>query len=63
MRSRDRHGPKIAVLLYNALRYGMDYVDLGASALPDASGQKLHRREGIRLCSTPLEPKVGVAVS
>ena len=48
---------KIAVLFYNAVRHGMEYVDPGASfyetPIPQACGrQSASARQGIRLCST-----------
>jgi len=45
---------KIAVLFYNAVRHGMDYVDLAhPSTRPDRARvmDNLHRRAGFRLCA------------
>ena len=59
---------KIAVLFYNAVRYGMDYVDPGASSYEARYRTRvvdnLHRRaKAFGFVLQPLEPKVGAAVS
>jgi transposase len=59
---------KIAVLFYNAVRYGMDYVDPGASAYESRYRTRvvnsLHRRaKAFGFVLQPFEPKVGAAVS
>jgi transposase len=59
---------KIAVLFYNAVRYGMDYVDPGASSYETRYRARvvsnLHRRaRAFGFVLQPLEPKVGAAVS
>jgi transposase len=59
---------KIAVLFYNAVRYGMDYVDPGASSYETRYRTRvvnnLHRRaKAFGSVLQPLEPKVGAAVS
>jgi transposase len=59
---------KIAVLFYNAVRYGMDYVDPGASSYETRYRARvvsnLHRRaKAFGFVLQPLEPKVGAAVS
>ena len=59
---------KIAVLFYNAVRYGMDYVDPGASSYETRYRTRvvnnLHRRaKAFGFVLQPLEPKVGAAVS
>jgi transposase len=59
---------KIAVLFYNAVRYGMDYVDRGASSYETRYRARvvsnLHRRaKAFGFVLQPLEPKVGAAVS
>lgn len=58
---------KIA-LFYNAVRYGMDYVDPGASSYETRYRTRvvnnLHRRaKAFGFVLQPLEPKVGAAVS
>jgi transposase len=59
---------KIAVLFYNAVRYGMDYVDAGASSYDMRYRTRvvnnLHRRaKAFGFVLQPLEPKAGAAVS
>nr|WP_248114226.1 transposase [Bradyrhizobium sp. 2S1]MCK7664904.1 transposase [Bradyrhizobium sp. 2S1] len=59
---------KIAVLFYNAVRYGMDYVDPGASSYETRYRTRvvnnLHRRaKAFGFVLQPLEPTVGDAVS
>ena len=59
---------KIAVLFYNAVRYGMDYVDPGASSYETRYRTRvvnnLHRRaKAFGFVLQPLEPKVGAVVS
>ena len=59
---------KIAVLFYNAVRYGMDYVDPGASSYEARYRTRvvnnLHRRaKAFGFVLQPLEPQVGAAVS
>ncbi len=59
---------KIAVLFYNAVRYGMDYVDPGASSYETRYRARvvsnLHRRaKAFGFVLQPLERKVGAAVS
>jgi len=59
---------KIAVLFYNAVRYGMDYVDPGASSYETRYRMRvvnnLHRRaKAFGFVLQPLEPEVGAAVS
>ena len=59
---------KIAVLFYNALHYGMDYVDPGASSYETRYRARvvsnLHRRaKAFGFVLQSLEPKVGAAVS
>src|SRR5258705_9079533 len=59
---------KIAVLFYNAVRYGMDYVDPGASSYETRFRTRvvnnLHRRaKAFGFVLQPLEPKVGAAAS
>jgi hypothetical protein len=59
---------KIAVLFYNAVRHGMDYVDPGASSYETRYRTRviknLHRRaKAFGFVLQPLEPKVGAAVS
>lgn len=55
---------KLAVLFYNAVRYGMDYVDPGASSYATR-----YRTRGATICKAfgfvlqPLEPTVDAAVS
>ena len=58
---------KIAVLFYNAVRYGMDYVDPGAASYETRYRTRvvnnLHRRaKAFGFVLQPLEPKVGAAV-
>jgi transposase len=59
---------KIAVLFYNAVRYGMEYVDPGASSYETRYRTRvvnnLHRRaKAFGFVLQPLEPKAGAAVS
>ena len=59
---------KIAVLFYNAVRYGMDYVDPGAASYETRYWTRvvnnLHRRaKAFGFVLQPLEAKVGAAVS
>nr|WP_249815081.1 transposase [Bradyrhizobium sp. 142] len=59
---------KIAVLFYNAVRYGMDYVDPGASSYETRYRTRvvnnLHRRaKAFGFVLQPLEPNVDAAVS
>ena len=59
---------KIAVPFYNAVRYGMDYVDPGASSYETRYRTRvvnnLHRRaKAFGFVLQPLEPKVVAAVS
>src|ERR1700731_718930 len=59
---------KIAVLFYNAVRCGMDYVDPGASSYETRYRTRvvnnLHRRaKAFGFVLQPLEPNVGAAVS
>jgi transposase len=59
---------KIAVLFYNAVRYGMNYVDPGASSYETRYRARvvsnLHRRaKAFCFVLKTLEPKVGAAVS
>ena len=59
---------KIAVIFYNAVRYGMDYVDPGASAYESRYRTRvvnsLHRcAKAFGFALQPFEPKVGAAVS
>lgn len=59
---------KIAVLFYNAVRHGMDYVDPGASSYETRYRTRvinnLHRRaKAFGFVLQPLEPKAGAAVS
>jgi hypothetical protein len=59
---------KIAVLFYNAVRYGMDYLDPGASSYETRYRTRvvnnLHRRaKAFGFVLQRLEPKVGAAVS
>src|SRR3979490_1754893 len=59
---------KIAVLFYNALRHGMEYVDPGASSYETRYRTRvinnLHRRaKTFGFVLQPLEPKAGAAVS
>ena len=59
---------KIAVLFYNAVRYGMDYVDPGASSYETRYRARvvsnLQRRAKVfGFVLQPLEPKAGAAVS
>jgi len=63
-----RNGRKIAVLFYNAVRHGMDYVDPGASSYEIRYRTRvinnLHRRaKAFGFVLQPLEPKAGAAVS
>src|SRR4029077_15379533 len=64
-----RDGPQeIAVLFYNAVRHGMDYVDPGASSYETRYRTRvinnLHRRaKAFGFVLQPLEPKAGAAVS
>ena len=63
----DRHSPQDRSLVYNAVRYGTDYVDPGARStrrVPFASGSNLQRRaKAFGFVLQPLEPKAGAAVS
>jgi transposase len=59
---------KIAVLFYNAVRYGMEYVDLGASFYETHYRARvvnnLHRgAKALGFILRPMEPPLGVAVS
>lgn len=59
---------KIAVLFYNAVRHGMEYVDPGTSSYETRYRTRvvnnLHRRaKAFGFVLQPLEPKVGAAVS
>src|SRR3954469_20876422 len=59
---------KVAVLFYNAVRHGMEYVDPGASSYETRYRTRvvnnLHRRaKAFGFVLQPLEPKVGAAVS
>src|SRR5947209_17327204 len=59
---------KVAILFYNAVRYGMEYVDPGASAYETRYRTRvvnnLHRRaKTFGFVLQPLEPKAGAAVS
>ena len=59
---------KVAVLFYNAVRHGMEYVDPGASSYETRYRTRvvnnLHRRaKAFGFVLQPLEPKAGVAVS
>ena len=59
---------KIAVLFYNAVRYGMVYVDPGASAYETRYRARVvsnlrRRAKSFGLVLQPLEPKVVAAVS
>jgi transposase len=59
---------KIAVLFYNAVRHGMEYVDPGASSYETRYRTRvvnnLHRRaKAFGFVLQPLEPKAGAAVS
>src|SRR3954471_8068353 len=59
---------KIAVLFYNAVRHGMEYVDPGASSYETRYRTRvvnnLHRRaKAFGFFLQPLEPKAGAAVS
>ena len=59
---------KIAVLFYNAVRYGMDYVDPGASSYETRYRARVvsnlrRRAKSFGFVLQPLEPKVGAAVS
>jgi hypothetical protein len=59
---------KIAVLFYNAVRHGMDYVDPGASSYETRYRTRvvnnLHRRaKAFGFVLQPLEPKAGAVVS
>jgi hypothetical protein len=59
---------KIAVLFYNAVRHGMDYVDPGASSYETRYRTRvinnLHRRaKTFGFVLQPLEPKAGATVS
>lgn len=59
---------KIAVLFYNAVRHGMEYVDPGASSYEARYRTRvinnLHRRaRAFGFVLQPLEPKAGAAVS
>jgi transposase len=59
---------KIAVLFYNAVRHGMEYVDPGASSYETRYRARvvsnLHRRaKAFGFVLQPLEPKAGTAVS
>src|SRR5439155_4079138 len=59
---------KIAVLFYNAMRHGMEYVDPGASSYETRYRTRvinnLHRRaKAFGFVLQPMEPNAGVAVS
>ena len=59
---------KVAVLFYNAVRHGMEYVDPGASSYETRYRTRvvnnLHRRaKAFGFVLQPLEPKAGAAVS
>ncbi|AJA65686.1 hypothetical protein ACVIW2_004404 [Bradyrhizobium huanghuaihaiense] len=59
---------KIAVLFYNAVRYGMDYVDPGASSYETRYRTRVvnnlqRRAKAFGFVHLPLEPKVDAAVS
>jgi transposase len=59
---------KIAVLFYNAVRHGMEYIDPGASSYETRYRTRvinnLHRRaKAFGFVLQPLEPKAGAAVS
>lgn len=59
---------KVAVLFYNAVHHGMEYVDPGASSYETRYRTRvvnnLHRRaKAFGFVLQPLEPKAGVAVS
>ncbi|MGY4281056.1 hypothetical protein ACVWXO_000276 [Bradyrhizobium sp. LM2.7] len=59
---------KIAVLFYNAVRHGMEYVDPGASSYETRYRTRvvnnLHRRaKAFGFVLQPVEPKAGAAVS
>jgi transposase len=59
---------KIAVLFYNAVRYGMDYVDPGASSYETRYRTRVvnnlrRRAKAFGFVLQPSEPKVGAAVS
>jgi hypothetical protein len=59
---------KVAVLFYNAVRHGMEYVDAGASSYETRYRTRvvnnLHRRaKAFGLVLQPLEPKAGAVVS
>ena len=59
---------KVAVLFYNAVRHGMEYVDPGASSYETRYRTRvvnnLHRRaKAFGFVLQPLEPKPGAAVS
>jgi hypothetical protein len=59
---------KVAVLFYNAVRHGMEYVDPGASSCETRYRTRvvnnLHRRaKAFGFVLQPLEPKAGAVVS
>ena len=59
---------KVAVLFYNAVRHGMEYVDPGASSYETRYRTRvvnnLHRRaKAFGFVLQPLEPKAGAVVS
>ena len=59
---------KVAVLFYNAVRHGMEYVDAGASSYETRYRTRvvnnLHRRaKAFGFVLQPMEPKAGAAVS
>ena len=59
---------KVAVLFYNAVRHGMEYVDPGASSYETRYRTRvvnnLHRRaKAFGFLLQPLEPKAGATVS
>ena len=58
---------KIAVLFYNAVRHGMDYVDPGASFYETRSGaghrQSASARKAFGFALQPIEPTPGIVVS
>ena len=59
---------KVAVLFYNAVRYGMEYVDPGASSYETRYRTRvinnLHRRaKAFGFVLQPLEPKADAVVS
>jgi transposase len=58
---------KVAVLFYNAVRHGMEYVDPGASSYETRYRTRvnnLHRRaKAFGFVLQPLEPEPGAVVS